>query len=202
MILCLGGDKLEVVDEFNYLGVVIDKHLSLDTFCRKINTNGCIKLEYLKKIMKVADPALGLCVYKHMILPTFDYGDFLVEGASKDPRKYLQTVQNHCLRACFSIRDPKSITGEELHHRGGCTLLTERRRRSLLGIMYKLSRDESNTLSPVRALRANARVKLKVRRAKGALYDRSPLYRGNCEWKLLKPEVQHSGTKTIFMSKI
>ena len=126
--IVLGGDILEIVDEFSYLGVIIDKHLSFDIFCRKIKANSCVKLEYLRNIMKVADPDLGLCIYKHMILPTFDYGDFIVEGASKDPRKYLQTVQNHCLRACFGIRDPRSITGEELHTRGGCAMLTERRR--------------------------------------------------------------------------
>ena len=52
------------------------------------------------------DKDLSLLLYKQMILPVFDYGDFLVDGAPEDNIEPLQTIQNHCLRCVLNIYDP------------------------------------------------------------------------------------------------
>ena len=111
-------------------------------------------------------------------------------------------LQNHCLRVCLGIRDPRDITRVDLHNECGCDFLIERRRVNLLRLMYQHSRDPDNVLHPVRVLRNFDKIKFKLQRPKGAKYRASPLYRGYGEWSKIEADVQRSDTKENFMSQI
>ena len=57
-------------------------------------------------------------------------------------------------------------------------MLTVRRKRNILGLMYQFSQKPNNTVTAPRVLRGDDKVRLKVQRPKGQLYCNSPLYRG------------------------
>ena len=47
-------------------------------------------------------------------------------------------------------------------------------KKDLLGILYSKSRDQDNIVVPVRNMRSNVKVKLKVQRPKVNMYHKSP----------------------------
>ena len=188
--LWLKGVELKTVSVFNYLGVLIDSVLGFKEHCAKVISSCNLKLHNLRHICKFADEGLAILMYKQMVLGVFDYGDFVLESSTDDLIDEIETLQNHCLRACLRIRDPRTITSEALRIRCGCKSLISRRRENLLCIMYKYAGDPENVMVPVRALRGNVKVKLKLQRPGGELYRRSPQYRGFLEWNELDAEVQ------------
>ena len=200
--LTLGNDTLNVVKEFNYLGVIIDTHLKFAKQCNKVTSSARQKLYHLRKLRKVMDKKLSILLYKSMILPVMDYGDCVVDGGPVGPVKSIQTIQNDCLRACLRIRDPTLISRADLHILCDCKQLLVRRNKHLLGIMYSLSQSPHNVIVPVRVLRGNSKVKLKVHRSNGGLFDKSPLYRGQILWNKLDGTHQMSASKKLFMNKV
>ena len=181
---------------------MIDNILSFEPQCVKVISSVRLKLSNLRFLRKFVDQELCTLIYKHMILPVLDYGDFVIEGANDEFGDSLQVLQNHCLRVCLSIYDPRLISRKELHALCFCKFLYERRRCSLLNLMYKFSRNPDNVVVPVRILRDNLRIKLKVQRPKDQLYRNSPLYRGYRVWSKLDPNVQASISLGKFMNTV
>ena len=71
----------------------------------------------------------------------------------------------------------------------------------LLSLMYKHSRNPDNLIVPVRVLRSNVMMKLKLQRPGGYLYPKSPLYRGAVEWDKLPPDKQEILTHVYVRDK-
>ena len=176
---------LRVVVKFNYLGVLIDKHLSFEAQCSRVVNSGNVKLKHLRRLKKHMDQELSLLMYKQMILPSLEYCDFVLESGPVGLVEEVQTIQNHCLRCCLGIVDPRLITRIALHTECKCKWLGQRRKENLLVIMYKHTRDEDNLIVPGRVLRSNVMRKVKLQRPSGQLYRDSPLYRGAMEWDKL-----------------
>ena len=145
---------------------------------------------------------MALKIYKQIVLPGIDYGDFVIDGATEGEAGHLQTIQNHFLRCILRVKNPLDKSRALLHKESGCNWLHERRRKSLLNLMYVYSRDSENVVKPVRVLRGNDKVKLVVRRAHGDLYARSPLYRGRGLWDKLDGKVQKAKDKLTFNNKL
>ena len=200
--ISLKQQKLRVVSAFNYLGVLIDSTLSFEPHCTRVLKSAKVKLSQLRRLKKHMDTPLALLLYKQMIVPSLEYCTFIYESGPEGFCKELQTVQNHCLRCCLEIVDPRLIRINDLHERCECRELSYRRRRSVLNLMYKHSRKGDNLIVPSRVLRSNALLKFKLQRPKGELYRKSPLYKGVCFWNELDAETQNASTIEIFMSKI
>ena len=147
------------------------------------------------------DEELALLLYKQMILPVFDYCDVIIESANDTSVEELQTIQNHCLRCCLGIWDPRDITRIALHAQCDCKMLKNRRERSLLSRVYTISRNPENVTLPARELRNADKVKIKTQRPKGQLYRDSPLYRGSIVWDRLKGPHQRQDTRTKFLTE-
>ena len=198
----LKGRVLHVVQNFNYLGVVIDSLLSFGAHGGKVNASGKVKLYNLRQHRKYVDMDLSILMYKQMMLPVFDYCDFILESGQCDAFKGLQTIQNHSLRCCMGIWDPRSVGTDFLHSTCLCKRLQVRRNECLLGLMYRRTRVEANLERPRRVLRSNAKLLVKLQRPRGKLYTDSPLYRGTTLWDKLKPAEQKILSHHLFMNKI
>ena len=160
------------------------------------------KLYNLCKLRKYIDQKVAIAIYKQVILPILDFGDFVLESAPEGAVNFLQTIQNHFLRCCLLVKHPLDMIRIDLHKNSDCNWLIDRRKRGLLSLMYTQSKDQNNVMEPVRVLRGNNKVQLKVRHPKGALYRKSPLYRGRALWSELDEHVQKSLTKKIFLSRL
>ena len=200
--IILKQNKLKVVSSFNYLGVLIDSTFSFNQHCDSVLKSGDVKLSHLRRLKKHMDTPLALLMYKQMIVPALEYCNFIFGSGPDGMGKELQTIQNHCLRCCLGIVDPRLIRTDALHTSCECDRLAYRRRRSVLSLMYKHSKRADNLIVPNRVLRSNTLLKFKLQRPKGELYRKSPLYRGSLIWNTLDPECQHAATINVFMSKI
>ena len=198
----LNGVQLETVVTFNYLGVVVDSVLGFKQHCNKTIASGNHRLSNLRNLCKYMDSELALLLYKTMILPILEYGDIVLDGGPETLVGEIQTIQNHCLRACLHIWDPRSISRIALHDKCKVKWLKERRTASLLCRMYRLSRDPEHVIVPVRELRGNVYIKLKVQRPKGETYRKSPKYRGHLAWNELGSEVQQLPSYEKFVTEI
>ena len=161
-----------------------------------------LELSNLRRLKKFLNEELAILSFKQMVLPTFDYCDILIESGPEDLIKEIQTIQNHCLRCCLGIIDPRLISINDLHTECSCKKLLLRRRETLLCRMYKFSRVPGNCIVATRALRSNAKWKIKTQRPHGQLYRDSPLYRGVFLWDTLDAEVQNLPGLDQFLSKI
>ena len=74
------GTPLSRVHVYEYLGVHIDNKLNMnnqiDVVCKKVQQKHGI----LKKIRKNITRETALCIYKTMICPHFDYGDYMIDS--------------------------------------------------------------------------------------------------------------------------
>ena len=76
----IGNTPLSRVHVCEYLGLYIDDKLNMknqiDAICKKVQQKHGI----LKKISKYIPQETVLCIYKTMIRPHFDYGDYMIDS--------------------------------------------------------------------------------------------------------------------------
>ena len=144
----------------------------------------------LRNLCKYIDRDLAILMYKTMILPVLEYSGLVLDGAPDTLVAEIQMIQNHCLRACLKIWDPRTIRVVDLHVSCTSKMLSTRRNESLLCRMYRMSRIPDNVVAPVRVLRCNDKIKIRTQRPKGELYRKSPKYRGMLAWNKLQGNVQ------------
>ena len=148
------------VENCTYLGVNIDRKLNFETFISNTVSKARGRLVTLARLRKTLDLYTTLTIYKQTILPILDYCCFLVESSTQNEIKRLQPVQNQSIRIVKKLQGYIS-TGEmeKLHVELKLKSLSDRRKRFMLMLMYKLSRDKMNvnTYRPEMMLRTGLR---------------------------------------------
>ena len=133
--LFIQDTKIERVNSYKYLGVILDINLSFNN-----HLENCLKLVshkayLLSKIRKYINVTTAVTIYKTMILPIVEYGDVLYAGSNKKLLHDLQVAQNRILRTC--LYDDRLADTLILHHRCKIAKLQERRLLHLNLFMYK-----------------------------------------------------------------
>ena len=75
--------NLRNVESYEYLGFNIDIHLTMSTYVNEIIKKVSYKLHTLSIIRRYLSEKTASLVYKVMIMPHFDYVDFLIDSAIK-----------------------------------------------------------------------------------------------------------------------
>ena len=200
--ITLNQRVLEVVTTFNYLGVTLDRHLTLGPQCTKLIGIIKSKLHLLKRTRLYTNQETTLLLYKQMVLPILEYCPLVIDGGPVGAVRKLQTLQNDCLRICKSIADPRDIRVHDLHLECKLDELAYRRNKQILSYMYSISRKADEVLVPTRVLRANLKVQLKPKRVIKDIYTMSPYFRGSRLWDRLQPEQQRSPNTLAFMNSL
>ena len=142
----IGGDSLEKVNVFKYLGMWLDSTLSfrdhIDYICKKASS----KIGVLGKIRKFVSQEIALMLYKALVLPHFDYADTVWDTAGTI-KGQLQILQNRALRIVLRGAPGWDAAVEEgysrlprttwLHETTKLAPLQERRDFHLATLMYK-----------------------------------------------------------------
>ena len=68
---------------FNYLGVIVDDNLLFDEFVDDKYNKVNVRILQLMRMRQYITTDTALTIYKQMIIPLFNYADFMVESASK-----------------------------------------------------------------------------------------------------------------------
>ena len=94
----IGGTQLSRVHVYEYLSVHIDDKLNMnnqiDVVCNKVQQKHGI----LKKMRKYITRETALCIYKTMIRPHFDYGDYMIDSGIQSKIDKIDKIQDKVVR--------------------------------------------------------------------------------------------------------
>ncbi len=192
----INGVGIESVNEFKYLGVTLDKHLSfdvhIDKLCGKINSRNGL----LKRVRNFVSKDLATQLYKSLIDPHFRYCNYVYNGCSLTNKRKLQIAQNNSLRAIARV-DPLFPT-EALHADLSIDWLDVTAQKALCIEMYKnvnnlnpnRNCEKVKWLSHDRQLRSGTQGELQILRTKTKLGDQNMFVRGPLTWLSLTPETR------------
>ena len=137
----IGDSLLSRVHVYEYLGVHIDDKLNMnaqiDKVCKKVQQKHGI----LKKIRRFVTQGTALAIYKTMIRPHFDYGDYMIDSGCQNKIRKIDRIQDKIIRTIeYKWTKEKRENLDILRVKYNIEKLVVRRKRSLLKIMYKQSR--------------------------------------------------------------
>ena len=132
----LGGDVLEKVKSYKYLGITITDDLKWDTHISNI----CSKARRMtgliyRNLYYYSDSAFLLVLYKTMIRPLLEYCDVIWDPHQKFLRDRLRSVEKLALRMCLKSW---RLFYDELIAKAEITPLESRRIHNKLLLMYKV----------------------------------------------------------------
>ena len=191
----INGIKLDVVNEYLYLGVVIDSGLRFNSHVNTIYDKCASKLGLICKTRKLFDYRTSRLLYVTTLLPVIDYCNSVYSVASQSELERLQKLQNIAIRVITrqGIRCPVY----ELHHRAQLDTLATRREKWLLKLCFKwvhgdgppsicnLMKPDTTALRTTRQTMANTPL---VPRCKTVMGTKSIKYRATKSWAEAKQE--------------
>ena len=203
--LFLHDEKLDVVNSFEYLGIHIDNCLTMNNHVDSIHKKCITKLGMLYKIRGFISQDTSLLIYKTMIRPYMDYGDFVVDSAHVSKVDKLDRIQERIVRLieyCPLKENREDINA--LLKRYNLESLRTRRKRSLLNLMYDQSHKSGNVdikLCNIN-LRSAKKVRLKSQFTRLTKVQKSPYYRGLALWDDLPDQIQTQTSRIKFKGDI
>ena len=163
--LHLDGSPLSFVDSYKYLGITLDKHMTLSNLISGVKKNVFGHLFKRRKLRRYITSDCAITIYKQTILPLLDYAGFFLYSCNISDRRDLQTLQNDALRTCYSIRLKDRMSIKNLHKNAS---LEQRRKIQLLILMYKHKSVYDIQRVYRRATRGARKYKFQVERYNGA----------------------------------
>ena len=198
----LKANNMEIgnVHKYNYLGVIVDDKLIFDEFLEsKYNTIN-MRILQLMRMRQYITSDTALTIYKQMIIPLFDYADFMVESAPKPSIAKLEKLQEKALK-CIENECQKKVDVDLLYGKYGIQHLCLRYREHISCFMYRQSKKPGmlDLDRPTINLRSNKKVKFKKKsKYRYTIYLKSPKVRGMKVWNMLPANVQKATTKVKF----
>ena len=202
--LSIHGIQLDIVKQFEYLGMHIDDKLSMNKHVDSMIKKTKCKLGILYRIRKFISRDTSLLIYKVMIRPHMEYGDLVVDLASKKHIDKLERLQEKGLRLTEYQAPGKKNDISKLKLEFRVEDLSIRRKRSLLRLMYRQSKDDVNRdiIKKGMILRSDKKIKLKVEFTRLSKIQKSPYYRGLDLWNKLPDSIQKESSIIKFKSKV
>ena len=198
--------KLGNVNTYDYLGFSIDRKLTMSTYLDKIIKKVSYKIHTLSIVRRYISQKTSSLVYKVMIMPHFDYVDFVIDSATKCKTDRLERLHKRAIRIIeYAVNPILKIPLEELYVKYNLTSLYQRRAEHLLFFMYKTGRQNIENLElqrPKIELRSRNKVKFKNNFTNIVKVQNSPLYRGIFLWDQLPVNLQHDPDLKTFKSGV
>ena len=106
----VNGQTLQVVDNTNYLGLIVDKHLHWDDHLQNCTS----KLFMLKRLRKILPISAVEKVYFTCIQPTLEYAYTVWSNCTVNFKGKIQRLQNLAARIILNNFDHVNFTGIDL----------------------------------------------------------------------------------------
>ena len=194
----LDGCMLEFVQSYNYLGIDLDKNMTLVPLLAKLKSKIVNKVYSLVKIRNMITTQCAITIYKQTILPILDYAGFLLISCNISDRLDLQKLQNHALRICYNVRLRDRVSIANMHARASLLSLEQRRKIQLLCIMFAHKQKYNVARVHARRTRAADRFSFVRERYNCVKYKNSPYYKGALLWDELPELIRNSNTLLEF----
>ena len=187
----LNGELLDTVNNYNYLGVIIDDKLTFESFlkakCNKVN----VRIYQLGKLRKFITSKIASTIYKQTILPLIEYADLIIDSGPLDKVSRLQKLQD---KAIHLIDDGRHglLDIEVVSNLYRITPLKLRRAEHLSLVMFRLKSDplRIEQQRPNVHLRGRNKIKFKKYNRQNEKYLRSIFHRGVTMWDRIPEQIQ------------
>ena len=133
------GLALEKCHKFKYLGVMLDSRLTFEEHVTYMKSKTIGKIRLLGRIRHIIDRETAVMLYKTLILPIYDYCDYLYYPLGTTTSDSLQVLQNTALRTIIRA-EPRTAT-DILHAQVQMPRLDLRRKIHVAEYMYKIMND-------------------------------------------------------------
>ena len=127
---------VQFTNRCNYLGILLDKTMSLMPMITRVKNLTLNKIYSLAKIRDCITLKCALTIYKQTILPLFDYSGFVLISCNISDRLELQKLQNDALRICYNVKLRDCVSVRRMHVDARLLSLEQRRQVQLLSLMY------------------------------------------------------------------
>ena len=89
--------KIEIVSEYNYLGIEVDNKLTMENHINKSVSKANKKLYMIYKIRKCLSKKTTALLYKQLVRPHLEYCDFLIDSSLRKHIDKFDKVQKRAL---------------------------------------------------------------------------------------------------------
>ena len=190
--LCINSEKIEKVDTFKYLGLMLDSELNFAADISYAYHKACSKLSLLRKTRLCMNQSVACQLYKSLILLQIEYCDVVYMGSSKSGLADLQKVQNICCSVILLA--PRDAHIKETHSKLKLFPLEHRRDLHMSQLCHKAVNEDGNcskkyfikaNIDSVRPTRHSNKMNMKLLSIKSAKAHLGIAYRGPHHWNQL-----------------
>ena len=182
---------LNYVSSYLYLGVDIDNQLLFKTFYSNTFKKISYKLFLLRRIRYMITEKAALDIIKTMLCSVIDYGNIFLSSCTDGELGDIQTLQNHALRCCYKISDPRDYHVNDLHLAANIVLVDKRRDRQILTCIWRnINKGFIKTKVPQRFTRATEGPTIYLPVPRTEVYKKSVFYYGSSMWNNLPLNVR------------
>ncbi len=123
--LNMGGEVLEMVESYKYLGILLDQHLNFGEHISPVYKKSSMKLGAIRTIRRNLDQSRALSLYTSLVLPHIDYCDIIYSCSTQENLNKLQLFQNCACRTTLLADRETHI--RHIHTRLNLLYLNQRR---------------------------------------------------------------------------
>ncbi len=186
--------QIEQVESFKYLGVYVDSVLSFKEHITYVGKKVKQRTGILWRMRNFINQPLAKQLYLTLILPLFNYCNFVYDGCSKTESNKLEVLQNNALRAIMNVDCRHSATN--LHNVLNIEWLDVSRKQSAVCEIFKLLsgqgpkrvKDMFNVREVRRTLRSNDSTQLVRPFTRTVAAERDFAVRAVRYWELVPQE--------------
>ena len=192
------GIELEVVNVYKYLGIKLDSRLSFSEHVAYVQSNTIPKIRVLGGIRPLLDQETASMLYQTLVLPLFDYGDFIFDTLTQQDKFKLQKLQNCSMRSILRAEwmTPSINMHSELH----LLTLNDRRKYHTACEMHKFHHktapgsitDKFKSVNEVheRTTRSATRNDIYIPKCRTNLGQQNFMVRGPSEWMAMPTDIK------------
>ena len=193
----INGTKLEQVEEYLYLGVILDSGLKMVPHCESIYDKCVKKLGLIYKTRHLFDYETARLIYLTMVLPILDYCSSVYTVAPEYELQKLQRLQNAALR--LISRQDIMCPVYQLHQFVKVDTLATRAEKSLVKLCFKWVHGDGPEMlckmmelvpEPVRQTRQSTRQDPVIPRVKSSMGQKAIRFRASTCWTNVKQELK------------
>lgn len=193
--------QLDIVNEFKYLGIILDEKLSYTSHIRMLKQHISGRTYTLKKVRWALNFRESMMLFKSSILCYFDQGSIFYHSASAVDLKQLQVLQNRCLRIVYGRRAWSDTISA--HKNNNILMCRDRRLLFLLKRTHGLSFTPSNLKDHnTRTLRSMRKLLLKEPRCYNSKFEKAYINVGIKLWNRLPEEVKNIRNVEGFKTRV
>jgi len=194
--LKLGEASINHVEQYKYLGMVLDNKLTYQRCLAEVIKKTSHKIWMLAKIRKLLTRKMALSIYKTMIRPYFDYADVVYMGGRGDQLAKLQRLQNRALKLCLG-HEMRTST-KAIHKEAGVDSLSDRRDQHLVALAYQRSKKKVYLKTAPRGTRGSVAPLLVTERGTSQAYGRSVEAMAGKAWNALPAQLRNQPSLEAF----